>query len=138
MSHSHHERQHHKKKPVRNEAINPMPDGAVYIGLLLIGVFAVLVISVTFSVPWQHLALGYVMALIFLVNLYAWRVYLGHEIAPWSQALARIPLRFAGFGTREGRPLTAAKGEQRAAMTLWVCLAISAMLLVADGYLLVR
>lgn len=138
MSHPHNERQHHKKKPVRNEATNPMPDGAVYIGLLLIGVFAVLVISIVFNVPWQQLAIGYVLALIFLVNLYAWRVYLGHEIAPWSQALARIPLRFAGFGTREGRPLTAAKGEQRAATILWLCLALSAMAMVAAGYLLVR
>ena len=108
-------------------------DGGVYIGLVMIGVFGIGLFSILSSGnadAWRHGLLGYVIAVAFLVNLYAWRVCAGRTLAGWQQSLARLPLRCAGFGTRGGKPLAAAHGSDRAKMMLFVSIATSAVVIV--------
>jgi len=118
-----------KRKGARHGADfarRPMPDGAAWIALLLIGAFAVALTTAAFGWPWRQAAAGYLIAVLFLVNLSAWRAYGGRELAGWQQALARLPLRFAGFGTPVGRPLGAASGDRRALTAILVAFLMSA------------
>lgn len=107
------------------------PDGAVYIVVTMIGVFGIWLwaILVPEADSWKHGLLGYVIAILALINLYSWRVYLGRHVLGWQQSLARLVLRWAGYGTRSGRPLEAAHGSQRARMMLLVGLSASALVI---------
>lgn len=136
-----HPKKHHAKTPARPpaRAAGP-PDGAVYIGILMIGAFGVWLWTIVVDEPdsWKHAVLGYVIAIAVLVNLYAWRVYLRKHLVPWQQSLARLVLRWAGFGTSGGRPLEAAHDSERAKAMLFVSLAASAVIIAGLGFLLYR
>jgi hypothetical protein len=131
-----HRPQHAHRKQVRNDAADPMPDGAVFIGLAMIGLFGVALGAVGMRIPWQHSTLGFLTAVIFLANLYGWRACRGHALPAWGRALARLPLRFAGFGVRGERPLTAAKGDPRARLAMLVASVVSAAVLLAAAAIL--
>ena len=103
------------------------PDGAVYIGLLMIGGFAVGLWWIIADDSWQQGLIGYAVAIAVLVNLYTWRVCMGRQVAPWQQSLARLPLRWVGFGTKGGKPLEAAHGSDRAKVMLFLSIATSAV-----------
>ncbi len=93
-----------KKTPARaHPRRQSPPDGAVYIGLVMIGVFAMVLWYLVFEETWTHGLIGYVIAVAVLVNLYTWRVTQGRRLANWQQSLARLPLRWVGYGT--GRQL---------------------------------
>ncbi len=116
------------------------PDGAVYIGLVMIGVFGVWLWSIAapseVQEPWKHALLGYVIAVLALVNLSTWRVYFGGRLARWQQSLARLSLRWAGFGTKGGRPLEAAHGSRRARIMLILTMVASVVIIVALAWFL--
>ncbi len=134
MSKSHAKPKHHKHKPVRPAQRDN--DVAVYVGLFMIGLFSVALIGVWYG-TWQIPTVGYIIAICFLVNLYGWRAYLGSTLAGWQRSLAKIPLRFAGYGTRHGHALAAAKHQSQARMVLFVCLAVSVVIICGITYLLI-
>jgi len=104
------------------------PDGAIYIGILMVGAFGVLLWNVLDG-EWQHALLGFVIAVAVLVNLFTFQVVRGKSVVPWGKALARLPLRFVGFGTRGGKPVEAAHGSPRAQAMLAVSIATSAVVI---------
>ena len=115
----------------------PPPDRAVYIGLVMIGVFAIALWYLVSPETWTHGLIGYVIAMAVLVNLYAWRVTQGRRLAGWQQSLARLPLRWVGYGTPDGRPLEAAKASARARAMLAVSVAASVVVIVLLTFLLI-
>ena len=129
---------HARKDPARSRPTPRTPDGAIYIGLLMIGLFATGLWYLVSYDTWKHGLLGYVIALTVLVNLYAWQVCAGKRLANWQQSLARLPLRCAGYGTSKGRPLEAANGSPRAKMMLMISIATSMLLIVGLTLLLIR
>ncbi len=116
---------HHKAKP-RSPSTGP-PDGAVYVGLLMIGSFGVWMWTILGG-QWQHAVVGYTIAIAVLINLYTWRVLNGKRLLGWQQSLARLPLRWVGFGTRGGKPLEAAHGSDRAKIMLFLSIATCAVI----------
>lgn len=131
---THSRKGHAKSKPRRNSTA----DGGVYIGIAMIGVFGIWVwmVAAPGASSWKHGLLGYVIAVLVLINLYSWRVYLGKHLAGWQQSLARLILRWAGYGTPTGRPLAAAHGSARAKMVLLVGLSTSALIVAGLSWVL--
>ncbi len=123
----------HHRAPERSG----VPDGAVYIGLVMIGLFGILV-WYTMSDSWTHGLFGYVLIVLGLVNFAGWRVYFGSPLPPWQQTLARIPLGPAGYGTKGGRPFAAAHGHGRVLGALLLTLAVSAGAVAGLAWLLYR
>ncbi len=114
-------------------------DAAIYAGLLLIGAFVTfLAYMLSGGERWREFALGYLIALTFLVNFYTFAACRGRRLARWQQSLARLPLRWAGFGTKGGRPLEAARGSPRARMMLLLSIATSLVIIVGLTFLLIR
>ena len=101
------------------------------------GVFAVALWYLVSRETWRHGLVGYLIAIAFLVNYYAWRASSGHHLLPWQQALARLPLRWVGYGTKAGKPLDAARGSPRARTMVLVSIATSTVLIVVVTWLLV-
>jgi protein-S-isoprenylcysteine O-methyltransferase Ste14 len=118
----------------------PVPDRVRYLGFALIGAFAVvLVLLVTQSgLRAAETAVGFVAAMLALVHLYGFKAYRGAELDPWQQSLARLPLRWAGFGNRNGRPLQAAKGSPEARNVLLLSLVLSVAIVIALAAAVVR
>ena len=114
----------------------PPPDGAVYIGLAMIGVFGIGLWHLVSQETSKHGLLGYFIAIVFLINLYAWRACSGKSLLSWQQSLARLPLRFGGFGTKGGRPLEAAKGSDRAKIILLASVLASVVIIAAIWWVL--
>ena len=139
MSTSHH-KGHHKggSKPPPSSTANL--DGGVCIGILMIGAFGIwlYVIISDGTDAWKHGLIGYAIAVGFLVNFYAWQVCAGRTIAGWKQSLARLPLRCVGYGTRGGKPLSAAHGSDRAKMMLFVSIATTFALVAGLTMLLIQ
>ncbi len=128
----------HRKKSAAPPA-RRTNDAAIYGGFLLIGAFVTFQVALlSAGTLWREVALGYLMALAVLVNLYTWQAWQGKRLARWQQSLARLPLRFAGYGTRGGQPLEAAHGSRRAMMVLLVSIATSMVLIVGLTLLLIR
>ncbi|MHC4992797.1 MAG: hypothetical protein ACYTGC_17635 [Planctomycetota bacterium] len=130
---------HQRRRKSRPEAKSkPAPDHTIYAGLIMIGVFVVLL-----SIPllqgdhWPEVAVGYLAAMAYLANLYAFRAYRGAHLANWQGALARIPLRFVGFGGGGGKPIEAARGHARAAKAIVVSIVVSLVIIVVAAILLV-
>lgn len=115
-------------------------DGGVYIGILMIGVFGIWLVTIFVDSPdaWKQGLLGFVIAVGFLVNFYTWKVCAGKPIAGWKQSLARLPLRCVGYGTRGGKPLSAAHGSDRAKMMLYLSIATTCVVILGVTLLLIR
>ncbi len=114
------------------------PDRAIYIGLTMIGAFIVLLaVPLTGGKHWQEVAVGYVAAMAWLVNLYAIRACLGGHLANWQAALARLPLRCAGYGRKGGKPLEAAPGHAAARNAIIASIVFSIVVVVALAWWLV-
>jgi len=138
MSKSHHKsgsRKHTARAPAPRAGA---PDGAVYIGVIMIAAFAIWMWTIVANErdAWQHALLVCTVIVLALVNLYTWRVYFGARLAPWQQSLARLSLRWAGYGTRKGRPLEAAHGSRPAKIMLILTLVTSVVVIVALAWLL--
>lgn len=133
-------RRHRRPHVLKAKTLKPASDRVVYMGLFLIGFFTIALFWMFTSdspVPyWKSLALGYVTAIAFLMNLYAFQIYRGRHLENWKQALARVPLRFAGYGTKDGKPLEAAHDHPETRTALLMSILISAVILVGLGLLL--
>ena len=115
-------------------------DGAIYLGLIIIGLFIValaFLLGESKREVWGPVCLGYVAALAWLTNLYAISVYRGKSLANWQFALARLPLRLAGFGTKNGKPVEAAHNVERAKMAIMIGIAASIVILVGLSFLVI-
>ena len=112
-------------------------DAAVWIAIVMGGVFAMVLWYLVSSETWRHGLVGYLIAVAVLVNYYAWRVSAGRSLRGWQRAMARLPLRWVGYGTRNGKPLDAAKGSPRARLMILVSIAASTVLIVLATWVLV-
>ncbi len=102
-------------------------DGAVYFLFVTLGVcigFFAWLIAGGSAVPW---VVGYVLAVLWLLNMSVVKAYRGGSMAPWQKSLARLPLRPAGFGVRGGKPVEAAHGEPvvRTALITTACVSLA-------------
>jgi hypothetical protein len=75
-------------------------------------------------------AMAYIVLVAWLTNAAAIAVYRGRSLPPWRQALARLPLRFAGYGTKGGKPVEAAHDQPIAKTVIIASLVITVVLLV--------
>lgn len=108
-----------------------MSDRAIYGGFILVGFFIVVIAWLfTDGRYWREVVLGYLLAIAYLLNFYTIQVYRGKHLANWKQALARVPLRFVGYGTKEGKPLEAAHDHPATRTALLVSLLVCLALLV--------
>jgi hypothetical protein len=96
----------------------------------MIGVFAIALwaLFAQGTGTWKQGLIGYVIAMAILVNLFTFQAVRGRHLAGWQQSLARLPLRWVGYGTRGGKPLEAAKGSPSARAMLAVSLATSVVI----------
>jgi hypothetical protein len=58
-------------------------------------------------------------------------------MANWQRALARLPLRFAGFGTKGGKPLEGAHNASQARSMIIVSIIVSLAIIVGLAFLLI-
>jgi hypothetical protein len=84
----------------------------------MIGVFAVGLWYFVDPDRWALGLVGYLVIVGILVHVSALRAMRGRHLAGWSATLARLPLRAAGYGGKQGRPLEASRGSRRAAAAI--------------------
>ena len=70
-------------------------------------------------------------------NTAAISVYRGGTLPPWRQALARLPLRCAGYGTKGGKPVEAAHDAPGAKKMIIASVVFSIIALLVLAYVLV-
>ena len=130
--------QRKKKALARRPTGSTTSDLSIYIGLLMIGGAVVIgALLLTEGQHWREVALAYLVLMAFLVNLYAFGAYQGKRLANWQQALARLPLRWVGYGTKRGKPLTAAHDAPAARKMLIVSIIVSVLILIVLAFLLI-
>ncbi len=138
MSQSSRKSSKRRKPSSRSHPETGTKDSSIYLGLLIIGAFVVLLVSLlTGGEHWGTIALGFAAAIAYLTNFYAIRAYLGKPLLNWQQALARLPLRCAGYGTKHGKPLEAAHKSERAKMMILMSIAASIGIIIGLSYLFV-
>lgn len=126
---------HHKRKGQQATAASTASaDIGLFVGLALIGAFGVFLLVLMTEMPWTSGLLGFVMVMAFLINLSAAQAVGGETDLGWRKGLARLPLRFAGYGARGGKPIEAAKGSERAKAIVFVSIAISVIIVAAMSY----
>ena len=133
-----HRHQHSRHGEQRSKpATQPMSSRAVYLGALIVGFFIVMLgWLLSEGSFWRQVALGYLALLILNINFSGWDIVRGKHIAGWKQALAKIPLRFAGYGTKDGKPLETAHDQPAAKKAMVLCGVISVLAVAALGFLL--
>ena len=131
-------KQRRKKRggPPQIKPTAPANDRTIYAGLIIIGLFFVLLAGLASSGHFKEYTILYVVLLAWFVNFYAARVYLGAHMANWKQAMARLPLRFVGYGTKKGKPLDAAHGHKEVRNALVLSIVISIAIIVGLWFLL--
>ena len=88
-------------------------DTRVYIAAVILTAAAVLIAVLLDEgdglLPWPTFAVC-VGIIAWFINTNAWAAYRGRaaSMPPWKQALARLPLRCVGYGSKGGKPLEAA------------------------------
>jgi hypothetical protein len=126
-----------KRSAAKRHAQERSNDRAVYITIIMVGLF-ILAIGFLATEHWPWWIVGMIAAILIMINLFGWKVVAGRKLAPWQRSLAKVPLRFAGFGARCGKPLDAAKGEDSARMALYLTAAISIVIILATWALVAR
>ena len=131
----------HPRKKQRRRTGRPEPgrfDGGIYFAVVFIGAVLVLfAFLITERRFWRETLVGYVALVTILTNLCAFQAYQGRPLSHWRAALARLPLRGAGFGGRHGRPIEAAHEADGARIAVMVSIAVSIVLLVLLGFLVI-
>jgi hypothetical protein len=138
MSKTAHQRKHKSKKQSSGSRATRTNDAGIYIGFIVIGGF-IWVLAYLLNHEkgfWGGVTLGYVIALAFLMNLYAFQAYQGKRLANWQQSLARLPLRFAGYGTKGGKALAAAHNADRARSMVILSVLVSVAIVVLASLVL--
>lgn len=120
-----------------SRAAKPASDAAIYGGIVLIGAFGILLFwLLSEGRLWREAVIGYLLAMVWFVNAAVYQVYRGRHLPHWKQSLARVPLRFVGFGTRDGRPFEAAHGRSEVRLALLVSIAVSVLIILGMTLLL--
>jgi hypothetical protein len=125
----------HVPKP---KVAKPMSDQAIYLGLAIVGLFVGILAWLFNQQYWMAIVLLYVLAVVYLINFYTFQVYRGKHLEHWKQALARVPLRFVGYGTKEGKPLEAAHDHPETRTALLASIALSAAIVAGLSLVIVR
>ena len=124
---------HTTPRAVQADAPKPTKDRTIYAGLALIGFFVVAFGWLLFpDSGWLSAgitAVIYVAIIAYLVNIHTWHVYRGRHLGNFSQSLARIPLRFVGYGTKDGKPLEAAHDHAEARNALLMSVLVSLLII---------
>lgn len=125
-----HRHQHSKHGEQRvKPAAKPMSDRSVYWGVLIVGFFVVmlgwLLSEGTF---WRQTLLGYCVLLILNINFAGWDACRGKRLGDWKQSLAKIPLRFAGYGTKDGKPVETAHDQPGAKSAMMIVSVVSVLI----------
>jgi len=102
----------------REKPVKVTSDRVIYGGLILIGLFAT-VLATLLTEHWREPLLFYLAIIAYLMCAATWAIYRGRHLPNWQQALARIPLRTVGYGTKNGKPLEAAH-DQPAVKKAWL------------------
>jgi hypothetical protein len=126
-----------RRKHATPEIVRGAPDSAIYGGLILIGLFVALLAIPLFQGHWREALLAYLVLMAALINFYAWRSYRSQHLAHWQKALARLPLRFAGYGTRGGKPLEAAHGQPAVRRAIVISIVVCIVVLVVLAIVMV-
>lgn len=136
MSRSSEKRRRNKSK-VDRLAERRSLDRGVYGAILLIGAFILLLWFLIANETFPHALVGFVLAVLGWINFTAIKAYAGAKLPDWQQALAKIPLQFAGYGREDGKPLAAAKHQPNARTAVFLFLAVSVILVVVLALLLI-
>ena len=100
-------------------------------GVVVVGFFAVTLASLFMGMEyWPVLTLAYLAMIAYIITYDVWQVYRGKHLANWHQAMAKIPLRFVGYGTKEGKPLEAAHDHPEVFKALTI-FAVSTLVVIA-------
>lgn len=133
-----------KREKVKRKVHAPQPqqsrptsDKVIYSGLMLIGFFACAIGSIIFEDQWRLIAVSYVAILAYLVNINVWHVYRGKHLGNLASSLARIPLRFVGYGTKGGKPLEAAHDHASTLRAFFVSVIVSLLIVAVLALLLI-
>jgi cytochrome b len=128
-----------KQSAAKRHAAERSNDRAVYISMLIVGAFILVLMWATMEgSQWMWGIVGMLLATCILINLYTFRIIRGGKLSQWQRSLAKIPLRFVGYGTKGGKPIDAAKGEDAAKMVLYVTAALSVLLVLGAWALVSR
>lgn len=128
---------HPKKRAPSNTAKRSViPDGGIYTFIVGVGAIGMVFWWATSRDDWQYGLVGYLIVIAVLVNLNAWKACQGQHLSSWQQSLARLPLRCAGYGTKTGRPIEAAKSHQGAKTMVLISMAFSVAVILLLTWLL--
>lgn len=123
---------HSKKRTSDKTATRTViPDGGIYIAIIGVGVIGSVFWYSSSPDDLNYGLIGYLIAVAVLVNINAFKACKGHHLSSWQQSLARLPLRCAGYGTKGGKPIEAAKGHQNAKMMVLMSIAFSVVVILA-------
>jgi len=125
-----------KRSPDKAATGAVIPDGGIYTFVVGVGAIGMVFWWATSRDDWQYGLVGYLIVVAVLVNLNAWRACQGQRLSSWQQSLARLPLRCAGYGTKGGRPIEAAKSHQGAKTMVLISIAFSVAVLLLLTWLL--
>lgn len=113
-------------------------DRTIYIGILVITLFAMFLATMLIGIEqWPITALAAVVVLSWLVNWHAFLAARGTQMAHWKQALARLPLRCVGYGSKGGRPIEAARDEPAAMKMVIISSLVSVVIIAVMAVLIV-
>lgn len=130
-------KQNLKQSAAKRHAQERSNDKAVYITIIMVGLF-LLGIGFLATEHWPWWIVGMIGAVLAMINYFAWRIVIGHKLQQWQRSLAKVPLRFVGYGIRGGKPLDAAKGEDPAKMALYVTAALSVLIVLGTWALVAQ
>lgn len=131
-----HQRSRHGQQRVK-PAAKPMSDRAVYLGAVIVGFFVVMIgWLLSEGLFWRQTTLGYLALVMLNVNFAGWDICRGKRLSEWKRSLAKIPLRFAGYGTKNGKPLEAAHHQPVARRAMLAFGAISVLIVAGAAFVL--
>ncbi len=118
-------------------ATPPMSDQAVYWGILIVGLFVVILGWVlSEGALWRQTAIVYFALAVLNINFAGWDLYRGKQLSNWKQSLAKIPLRSLGYGKKDVKPLEAAHGQAAVRSRMCVFGVVSLVVVVAVTYVM--
>lgn len=119
-----------KKVAAQRSAEQWSNDIGVYSAIVMFGLFALGLWYLLDVRSFPHAVVGFAIAVLGMINFFAFKAWRGSSLAGWQQSLARVALRPAGFGTKSGRPIEAAKQHDAARTAVMLSSIISLVVIV--------
>ncbi len=113
-------------------------DRGIYAVIIMVGLFGLGLWFLADDQTFPHGVIGYVAVVLGFINWSAIKAWRGSAMSDWQRALARLPLRFAGYGTKGGKPVEAAREQEKVKMVLMISISLSIVILLAVTLLLLR